>query len=71
MCTSTTYVHSINDCFHHKISFLQTSRLLFMFQCNELVEMNKFLCRSACTRMTIIDSQLYVIGSLSLDVTLE
>ena len=42
-----------------------------MFQCNELVEMNKFLCRSACTRMTIIDSQLYVIGSLSLDVTLE
>ena len=31
-----------------------TSQLLFMFQCNEHVEMNKFLCSLACTWMTII-----------------
>ena len=44
---------------------------LFMFQCNEPVEMNKFLCSLACTWMTIIDSQFYIIDSLSLDVSLE
>ena len=43
----------------------------FMFQCNENVEMNKFLCSLACTWMTIIDSQLYITESLSLDVSLE
>ena len=37
-----------------------------MFQCNEHVEMNKFLCSLACTWMTIIDSQFYIIDSLSL-----
>ena len=37
-----------------------------MFQCNEHVEMNKFL-----SRVTIIDSQFYVIYSLSLDGSLE
>ena len=42
-----------------------------MFQCNEHVEMNKFLCSLACTGMTIIDSQFYIIDSLSLDVSLE
>ena len=42
-----------------------------MFQCNEYVEMNKFLCSLACTWMTIIDSQFYIIDSLSLDVSLE
>ena len=31
--------------FHHKTGFSQTSQLLFMFQCNEHVEMNKFLCK--------------------------
>ena len=36
-----------------------------MFQCNEHVEMNKFLCNFACTWMTIIDSQVYIIDSLS------
>ena len=42
-----------------------------MFQCNEHVEMNRFLYSLACTWMTIIDSQLYIIDSLSLDVALE
>ena len=42
-----------------------------MFQCNEHVEMNKLLCSLACTWMKIIDSQLYIIDSLSLDVSLE
>ena len=36
-----------------------------MFQCNKHVEMNKFLCSLACTWMTIIDSQFYIIDSLS------
>ena len=56
-CAPTTYVHSINECFSPKKNnrFLQTSQLLFMFQCNEHVEMNKFLCSLACTWMTIID----------------
>ena len=57
--------------FHHKTGFSQTSQLLFMFQCNEHVEMNMFLCSLACTWMTIIDSQFYIIDSLSLDVSLE
>ena len=39
-----------------------------MFQCNEQVEMNRILCSLTCTRMTIIDSQLHIIDSLSLDV---
>ena len=42
-----------------------------MFQCNEHVEMNKFLCSFACTWMTIIDSQIYIIDSLSLDISLN
>ena len=42
-----------------------------MFQCNAHVEMNKFLCSLACTWMAIIDSQLYIIDSLSLDVSSE
>ena len=57
--------------FHHKTVFLQTSQLFFMFQSNEQVEMNKFLCSLACTWMTIIDSQFYIIDSLSLDVSFE
>ena len=56
---------------HHKTDFSQTSQLLFMFQCNEHVEMNKFLRSLACSWMTIIDSQLYIIDSLSLDVSFE
>ena len=56
---------------HHKTGFPQTSQLLFMFQCNEHVEMVKFSCSLACTWMAIIDSQFYIIDSLSLDVSLE
>ena len=55
------HAHSINECFHHKTGCSKKSPLLFMFQCNEHVEMNKFLCSLACTWMTIIDSQLYII----------
>ena len=57
--------------FHHKTGFSQHSQLLFMFQCNEHVEMNKFLCNLACTWMTMTDSKSYIIDSLSLDVSLE
>ena len=42
-----------------------------MFQCNEHVEMDRFLCSLACTWMTILDSQFYIIDSLSLDISLE
>ena len=38
-CAPTTYVHSINECFHHKTGS-QTYQLLFMYQCNGHVEMN-------------------------------
>ena len=51
--------------------FSLTFQLLFMFQCNEHVEINKFLCSLACTWMIILDSQFYIIDSLSLDVSLE
>ena len=70
-CSPTTHVHSINECFHHKTVFSQTSQLFLMLQCNEHVEMNKFLCSLAYTWMTIIDNQFYIIDSLSLDVSLE
>ena len=33
--------------YHHKAGFSQTTQLLFMFQCNEHVEINKFLCSLA------------------------
>ena len=42
-----------------------------MFQCNEQVEMSKFLYGLENTWMAIIDSQLYIIDRLSLDVSLE
>ena len=64
------YIQKISV-FHHKTGFSQISQLLFMFQCNEHVEMNKFLCSLAFTWMTIIDSQIYTIDCLSLDVSLE
>ena len=57
--------------FHHKTGFSQAFQLLFMFQCNEHAEMNTFLCSLACTWMTIIDSQFYIIDGLSLDVSFE
>ena len=42
-----------------------------MFQCNEHVEMDKFLYSLAGSWMIIIDHQFYIIDSLSLDVSLE
>ena len=69
MCTYN--ICPFNKCFCHKTCFSQTSQLLFVFQCNEHVEMNKFLCSLACSWMAIIDSQYYIIDSLSLDVSLE
>ena len=48
--------------FNHKL-FSQTSQLLFMFQCNEHVEINRFLCSLACTWITIIDSEFNIIDS--------
>ena len=58
----TTYVHSINECFLTiKQVFLQISQL----HCNEHVEMNKFLSSLAGTWMITIDSQFYIINSLS------
>ena len=69
-CAPTTYVHSINV-FHHRTGFSQTYQLLFMFQCNEHVEMNKFLCSLACTLMTIIARQFYIIDSFPFDVSFE
>ena len=51
-----------------KLVFSQTSQLLFMFQCNEHVEMNKFLCS-----LHAPGSQFYIIDSFNilLDISLE
>ena len=57
--------------FHRKQVFAQSSQQLFIIQCNEHVEMNKFLCSLAFTWMTITDTQFYIIDCLSLDVSLE
>ena len=61
MCTYNIqvymYVNSINECLHHYVFFHKLP------QCNEHVEMNKPLCGLACTWMTIIDSQFYIIDS--------
>ena len=62
----------ITECFFNiKQVFHKLLNYFLMFQCNEHVEMNKFLCSFACTWMTIIDSQIYIIDSLSLDISLE
>ena len=57
--------------FHHKLFYHKFLKYFFMCPCNEHVEMNKFLCQLACTWMTIIDSQFYIIDSKSLEVSLE
>ena len=51
---------------NYKTGFSQSShlQLFFMFQCNEHVEMGTFLCSLACTWISIIDSQFYIIDSL-------
>ena len=42
--------------FHNLLNYMY----FFVFQCNEHVEMNKFLCSLACTWMSIIESQFYI-----------
>ena len=37
-----------------------------IFQCNEHVGMNKLLCSLACTWITIIDSQIYIVWTVYL-----
>ena len=58
-------VFTIKQVFHKLLNYF------FMFQCNEQVEMNKFLYGLENTWIAIIDSQLYIIDRLSLDVSLE
>ena len=70
-CAPTTFVNSINECFSPLTSFHKFLNYFLMFQCNEHVEMNKLLCSLACTWITIIESQFYIIDSLSLHVSLE
>ena len=48
----------INESFHYELFHKLLN--FFLFQCNEHLEMNKFLCSLACTWMTIIDSLLYI-----------
>ena len=67
-----------NICPFNKCVFFTIKQVLkknlnycFMFQCDEHVGVNKFLCSLTCTWMTIIDSQFHIINSLSLDVSLE
>ena len=62
-CAPTTYVNSINECFSPLTFLSQFSQLFFMFQCNEHVKLNRFLCSLACTWMTIIYSQFHVTDS--------
>ena len=70
MCTCYIYPYSA---FHHKTEFSRTFQLLFMFQCNEHVEINKILYSLACTWTAIINCRfyIYIIDSLILDVLLE
>ena len=46
-----------------KMSVFHKLLNLFLFQCNEHVEMNKILCSLVCTWMTIIESQFYIFNS--------
>ena len=66
-CAPTTYVNSINECFSPLTFLHKLLNYFLMFQCNEHVEMSKFLCSLAGTWMAIIhvDSQFYIIDSLS------
>ena len=70
-CAPTTYVNAIHR-FLFTINFFHKFLNYFlMLQCNEHMGMNKLLCSLVCTWITIIDSQLYIIDSLSVDVSLE
>ena len=46
---------------YHKTVFSQTSQQLFMSQCNEHIEMNKYFCNFSCILMAIIDSQFCIL----------
>ena len=70
MCTNNICLLNKLVSFTIKLVFHKL-QLLFIFQCNQHVEMIKFLCSLACTWVRIIDSQFYIIDSLSLDVSLE
>ena len=61
MCTYI--ICQFNKLVFFTIFFSQTSQQHFMFQSNEHVEINKFLCSLSCTWMTIINSQFYIIDS--------
>ena len=50
-CASTTYGNSVNERFSSLTFFHKLLNFFFMFQCNEQIEMNKFLCSLACTWM--------------------
>ena len=52
-------------CFSPLTFFHKLLSYFLMYQCNEHVEINKCLCSLACTWITIIDSQFYIIDSLS------
>ena len=70
----TYNICQFNKCVFCNINFFFTnfSTTFFkMFQCNEHVDMNTFLCSLACTWMTIIESQFYIIDIKSLDASLE
>ena len=71
MCTYIICLFNKRVFFTINVFFHKLLNYFFMFQCNEHLEMNKFLCSLACTWTTIIDRQFYIIDSLSLDVSLE
>ena len=56
-------IPSINECFTPYTFFHKPLNYFFISQCNEHVEMNKFLCSLACTWMTIIDSHFHIIDN--------
>ena len=53
---------------NYKTGFSQSShlQLFFMFQCNEHVEMDTFLCSLACTWISIIDIVNFILFTANL-----
>ena len=62
------FIHKMSA-FHHIRAFHKFLNCFVLFHCNAHVEINKCLCSLACTWITTIDSQFYIIDSLSLDVS--
>ena len=71
MCTYNTCPFNKRVFFTIKHGFHKLLNYFFLFQCNGLAEISKFLCSFALPWMTIIDSQFQIIDSLSLDVSFE